>query len=355
MVIFGAGASYDSLPGRPPENAGFSLEKAKDARNSWRPPLAKDLFAPRPEFEAIARQLRWLEPLVPVLQHQARGESVEQILQRRQALADGNPARLGELLAVRFYLQQLIHKCEEGWNGTKRAIPTNYRALLDQIDAELRDAERVLLVTFNYDRMIERALEARGGTFESLDDYISAPIPLFKLHGSVDWARPLNQEIPSEVQDGRWGLANFICDRAAALPHLDPIVIERTAPLSKAGQSLAVPALAIPLRSKQTFECPEEHVAALKARLPGVSGVLTIGWRAGEEMFLDLLKEHLRRDVLWSCVSGKIDDSRLTIRALQQRGLAGTFEPYPGGFTSYVVREEVSTFVTRSRQLFESR
>jgi hypothetical protein len=51
-----------------------------------------------------------------------------------------------------------------------------------------------------------------------------------------------------------------------------------------------IPALALPLRSKARFVCPQEHLDVLNALLPQVDRILAIGWKAGEPHFLNLLR-----------------------------------------------------------------
>jgi len=55
-----------------------------------------------------------------------------------------------------------------------------------------------------------------------------------------------------------------------------------------------VPAIAVPLQTKQTFECPKAHCDALQMCLPRVKKILTIGWRGLEGHFIKLLSDHLR-------------------------------------------------------------
>jgi hypothetical protein len=53
----------------------------------------------------------------------------------------------------------------------------------------------------------------------------------------------------------------------------------------------AVPLLAIPTVTTKSFACPEGHLAALRALLPAVTNVLSIGWRGQEKHFIKLLSE----------------------------------------------------------------
>jgi hypothetical protein len=66
MVIFGAGASYDSCPTYPP---GTAVPASPDSLNHYhRPPLAIELFEDRPVFaEAIEHYFPECQPIVPRL------------------------------------------------------------------------------------------------------------------------------------------------------------------------------------------------------------------------------------------------------------------------------------------------
>lgn len=338
LVVFGAGASYDSLPLRPLGRTGYPEDREK-----WRPPLADQLFAPHLDYEEIQRQLPELHPLVSPLHHRPRNESVEAVLQR--LAAEAAPKRRTQLLAVRFYLQRLIHTCEVSWNGEQNAIATNHSALLDQIDSVLPSGRDVVLVTFNYDRMIERALEARGERFSRLEEYTSGTYKLFKLHGSVDWVRPLSVPVPPNLPSGRGGIAAHICREIAELGEPGDVQISPEARGDVFGRNMAIPAIAIPTTEKSGFECPGTHVADLRPALQDVRAVLTIGWRAGERRFLELLREHLPRDVQGMCVSGEGRYSDETLRALRAAGIGGRWEAYDGGFTDLTSREDARVYL----------
>lgn len=73
LVIFGAGASFDSIP-----------PNAPSGDVAWKPPLAKDLFDHRVEYAAIAKQWQCV-PTVAYLRNVAQsGEPIEQELARLQ-------------------------------------------------------------------------------------------------------------------------------------------------------------------------------------------------------------------------------------------------------------------------------
>jgi hypothetical protein len=80
---------------------------------------------------------------------------------------------------------------------------------------------------------------------------------------------------------------------------LDDIRVESGA----ATRSLRIPAIAVPLATKDSFECPADHVEMLRRLLPGVDRLLLIGWRASEAQFVEMLKSLLPREVSIDVVS----------------------------------------------------
>jgi hypothetical protein len=151
MVIFGAGASYDSCSSSPP---------ARDqARGEARPPLANELFLNLPAFRDHLKKYPQCRPLVPILE---KAPDVEKVFGSWQAGADH--LRLRQLAAIRYYLRDLIYTCERQWNDLTRGV-SNYGTVLDQV----RSQPKVALVTFNYDTMIERALADLRVHIDSMD------------------------------------------------------------------------------------------------------------------------------------------------------------------------------------------
>src|SRR5207244_6413216 len=75
----------------------------------------------------------------------------------------------------------------------------------------------------------------------------------------------------------------------------------------------AFPAIAIPVETKRSFECPAEMLEGLVELLPFVSKLLIIGWRATEAHFLSLLKTNLRRGVQLDRKSTRLNSSHQII------------------------------------------
>ena len=184
LVIFGAGASYDSDPSLQPGGP-YNLQ------NDNRPPLADDLFANRQEFRNTAARFSECSAIVPYLRNIPPGTSIERRLEELQAealdLTHRYPLRLAQLAAVRFYIQTVLEGCTERWYQQSNGI-TNYLTLLDEI--RCRGNDRACLVTFNYDRLIENGIQKlTGEAVWDFDEYLAGPFQLFKVHGSVNWGR----------------------------------------------------------------------------------------------------------------------------------------------------------------------
>jgi hypothetical protein len=184
LVVFGAGASYDSAPSyrAPRGDESFQGDGPIPVEQN-RPPLADGLFENRGFFAATLTKFPKCQPLVPYLRHLPATKSLEQVLAEFLNEAPLYPERKKQIMAVRYYLASVISACEQQWENVHRGV-TNYKSLLDQI-SRWRDhkGEEVCLVTFNYDTMLDKACEDLGLRPQRLADYVSGkPYKLFKLH-----------------------------------------------------------------------------------------------------------------------------------------------------------------------------
>jgi hypothetical protein len=217
LVILGAGASYDSVPAYPPDES---------TQTPGRPPLADGLFENRPIFHEGMARFPSLHPIAPLLQRR-HGLSLEQKLQELVREAQEYPVRHKQLMAVRYYLQYIFWRGEDEWLREVAGYVTNYRALLDQIDRWRNDDQPVCLVTFNYDRLIEAALNGAGIAIAQLPDYVASPrFKLFKLHGSINWVRVVrSQELTADKGRDQWTATNLVIENAATLDLSDQFAI----------------------------------------------------------------------------------------------------------------------------------
>jgi hypothetical protein len=313
-----------------------------------RPPLADDLFDERPLFAETIRSVHQVQPIAPLLRHRSDDETVEDVLQRLQAEGEGDPERFRQLTAVRYYLSYTVWRVSEEWFvETVMRNGSNYSTLVDYIRHHRKADEKILLVTLNYDRLLERALEMVAGVkLGSVNEYIlNESYKVFKLHGSADWGHPI--ETPM-LRDGRhfWDVLAEIIQRS---PELKIGREFRTLPnhiLSETPVLEFFPAIAIPLKRKSEFECPPEHIEALRAFLPQVNRMLIVGWKATEANFLRLLAETLPHGVHGRVVCATYDDARATIGQLQGAGIdTSDIHAYQQGFTSFVLGSEIRAFL----------
>jgi hypothetical protein len=292
LVVFGAGASYDSDPyNRPEYNPASRIERLA-AIEEHRPPLANRLFDHRPQFIDAMNMFSDCKPLIPHLRR--AGVAVEQELARFQHEAESYPGRESQLGAIRYYLRKAIWECQIRWNGVHAGV-TNYLTFLDEVEHwRIENKEKVCFVTFNYDTMLEEAmLQLLHFEVDSMDRYYLWPnYSLFKLHGSVNWGRV----VQAVGRQGRHAPSFFqhLIHSIRSDSHPDVLgeyqLCNRDMEPNGRADVVLYPALSIPLHQKDEFSCPRTHVTALEAILPKVTKMITIGWRGAEQEFLRILK-----------------------------------------------------------------
>jgi hypothetical protein len=105
------------------------------------------------------------------------------------------------------------------------------------------------------------------------------------------------------------------------------------------------PALAIPVESKSDFECPDEHLAALREAIPQVDKLLVIGWRAAETHFLELLRQYIQAPIRTCVVAENRATASETANRLRDAGIEGHYVPTDGGFTDLVRKHLTAKFL----------
>jgi hypothetical protein len=285
-------------------------------------------------------------PIVPYLQRRD-DKPVEAILERLRQEEDGSETRSKQLAAIRYYLQYMLSHCEIKWKESIMNGISNYKTLLDQIEYSSKNRQRACLVTFNYDTLIEDALPSVGISIKAIEDYTgNAEYSLIKLHGSINWGRHV--EIPVLSTDGNaWSVMSQLIEAA---PHirLSPefsLVNEQRLPPHQHMGTLLFPALAIPVETKKSFECPESHLGFLRDMIPKVRRLLVVGWRGAEAHFVDILRENLHDDVRIMVVAGPGRNGTDVIDRLRNAGVPGSCVATEGGFTDFVVRREIDAFL----------
>ncbi len=346
LVVFGAGASFDSAPDYSPSS---------DHRNAFesRPPLANQLFENRPIFRAALKNFRQCLPLVTRLSNPE--PSIETQLDALLIEGDRYPARHQQLAAIRFYLRRIIHETALEWRAVHGEV-TNYKTLLDDLERwRLQTKEEILFVTFNYDTMLEEALPIVGRSCKKLEDYINqTSYKVIKVHGSVNWTRQLKEPTRDPHQKfSHADMIQYMIEHAETLEVSDRflmmvnpgVAFESIYPGSLIGM---FPAIAIPVTQKVSFECPQTHLDTLIEVIPKVTKILTVGWRGTEQHFLKLLGQHvilpLNRVII---VAGDLAEAHKVEINLKQTGLGGIYFKAGGGFTDALKRREIDSFLWR--------
>lgn len=257
LVIYGAGASFDSC-------ADVDISTKAD-----RIPMADDLFDT--QYAPYVRGRAPMRAVLPWLRHRQDGKNVEQVLEQLRGQAAEYPTRLRQLMAIRLYLAAMIRDVEDNWVKRTDAV-SNYRTMVDELN-RLLPSEPIAFVTFNYDRMLERALESdTPRRLKRVTDFASPNerINVFKLHGSVSWFRQVElRGAPFKGMDPQQG----VLERAQDVEFLDSWAMDEQLP-GMPNRTSFVPALAVPLESKQDYECPPSHIVELTRLLPQVSHIV---------------------------------------------------------------------------------
>ncbi len=340
LVILGAGASHDSI--------GNPLPAPEEV---WAPPLTRKLFG-APNFLRILNDFPAARGLAEEVRHAlaaAEGATtLEDELERAEREAERDPLRRRALVAMRFYLQQLFKRCSEDWLESQAGL-TNHQWLVRTVELwrASRD-EPVVWVTFNYDTVLDTAIEDHYGVdlagTADMQAYVASPrFVLIKLHGSYNWATRTSLAPGTSWQDSLNRLIHEVGNYNVIGPirHLPREsgrrvhVADFVEHVQPGVDLLSLPAIAIPLRNKAEFVCPPDHVARLDALLPSVDRVLTIGWRGAEVAFLERLNTIREGAMFWVVAAGP-DGADETIRNIRDAGVPGNFQrDHSKGFSEF--------------------
>jgi len=337
-VIFGAGASYDSIP---------TLAHPDFASRPLRPPLADELFANK--FAGIFRNRKYRRHLPPIVTRMLTGE-VERKLEELRLEAKSNPEVPKQLAAVQYYLQDLIKTCQVGWNGDIENFGglTNYGSFIDEVEGwrQRVGVKEVFCVTFNYDTLLEDSL-GRDPRIDlrinRMSDYVMGIYKVIKPHGSINWSHHISMVPglhPNLAMRNEDDYIPTIIDNAGELRIDDAIELKHVS------RDPQYPALAIPVETKSDYECPKEHIDKLWEFLPSVKIVISVGWRAREEHFMQRLVQGLSSEVKWQIVSSNQQSAEEVKKHMEQTGIKGDiFATSASGFTAYETSVEAKRFL----------
>jgi hypothetical protein len=240
----------------------------------------------------------------------------------------------------------MLYNCEFAWGGKARGV-TNYLTLMDQLRRASGICGPVILVTFNYDRLLDQALRHFDVNIQSIDDYIrNNEVQLFKLHGSINSGREINSLVMENIErTSLHEIAHNIINKSPDFKISNNYVFEDSGwPFARKNGLPVYPALAIPIETKQTFECPDAHIDKLCQLIRETERILIIGWRASEQHFIDIVKSNVTREITIEAVCGRKDWSAETLTRIESQGIKIIGKPFDGGFTDYVISREAERF-----------
>ena len=252
-VLIGAGASFDcasSITGQTDEG--------------FRPPLVKQLFEPKPTFDAVLSKYPRARALSATIRSRvAGGDGLEEVF--RDLASEHSRVLRRQYWQVPLYLQELLGEVSAHYI---RSGGSHFDLLVGE--AERSTYDQVVYVTTNYDLFLERALgDLYDVSFRTLEDYCSPERKwsLIKLHGSSTWGQKLRNavinssnavDILDSVEDDELQVAKTI-EILAGYQDSQRVIQHK----------LFYPALSVPVAGKDDFVCPEEHMAFLESVIGG--------------------------------------------------------------------------------------
>lgn len=319
LIVLGAGASYDCLPG--PLNEGMEVTapglKALPLYEV-RPPVTQQLAEPRRLANSVLGRWRWARPVVDHVRRslgsagtgRTRAITLETAIRDYSERVSDVPEYERHLLATRFYLRDLMWECTSYMlSPDLTGGTTNHLTLLRRALEWASLGKRcVVIISFNYDLIMERAMESFWPFDPSqLKSCLAHDrVHLLKPHGSVQWHWRVPTDTKWSVSDPvRYGTQ--VIEQALALGVDDSEIVclpYATHEWEHLSLDALVPALAMPVDDKGELVWPRGQQERLQSLEGSVSRVLTIEWRAIEPHFLPKLSPLVRQDGRVLCVAG---------------------------------------------------
>lgn len=285
LVIIGAGASFNFSP---------------NAEEEF--PLTNQIFSD--ENYKYLKHFPGARYYIDVLNEKTNLEDFfEKEWKRVVSSYDINTLR--KIINTQFFLHYLFYKKSKINEKSKKSY---YKTLVNYLGEYCQEKdEKIALVSFNYDLMLEKAIEHRYNLkFNTIDSYIKnhSDFLLFKPHGSCNWARKFNANNTDVSRDiiytANWAYENDIDlheinmqlqNEVVCLPDLYEFNDNILAPSPP--NYLYYPELLIPYSKKDNFVMPQWQTDSLNKILPTIDEILVIGWKGTEEKFNNMLKTRL--------------------------------------------------------------
>jgi hypothetical protein len=189
-------------------------------------------------------------------------------------------------------------------------------------------------------------------TFKAIDHYVRSPnYKLFKLHGSINWGNLVVEDARVDVHQDVERVRETLIDLSDSIQYENDQFVVLDEPRVVVKEWLYLPAISIPVQTKSHFSCPQDWLPRLENLLDGVTNLLIIGWRGGEDHFLERMVPVLNKnaDLQLSIVSPTGPSASETQSRLQGAGLRTAHNwVYTGGFTNFILTDAVTSFLRRA-------
>lgn len=358
LVVVGAGASHDCLPHMALPELVSRNDHPPHPWSDVRPSLTKDLVTLTPFHNELISRHHECRPVVDELRRRltgagsAQGEtlSLEQALSEYNDRQQEDPDVVAQVLAFRFYLRDML------WASTEYALShslvggvTNYVTLVRELRRRASQTDHHLcFVNFNYDFLLEDACRPWGFKPRNLPDYTSDPLlSVVKPHGSILWAWPVTGCPRESYGYGDRPVSAAVRHPGAIIDRDDWRQVRGPYSSFASNEEVLVPALALPVTAKRDFSWPREQREHLEAMRGGhVDRVLTIGWRAAEPHFLELLTPVVQAESRILAVTGGEKTSAAADADFIEHQLSECLVPnqqirhFTGGFTNLFESDE---------------
>jgi hypothetical protein len=346
LVVLGAGASYDAFP----TEHGAILD-------SLRLPLANNIFGNAPQQNAQ----KMIYPVASVESrvNRARRANADnfdleavlyEILLESESETRYNLAE--QLFTSRFYVRAVMQALTTSVLAGTRNLTTYVELLQVLDDWQNAGKHKTSIVTFNYDNLIEEALRQQYGwryptenTSDFSSYYIKARVPLFKVHGSVNWWR---EGISSNDENVSYTFDACSTSYSSVIPgSFDDYYFGNPSLVGKPNM-LYMPSIALPFKEKTAFDdCPPEIIDAMRANIKKTDAILVIGWKAADAHFIEELKTstHIKKIYV---VNKSWESGNIALEHLA--GLSNNFQRIDKGFADFVSSNEIDSVLKDAEQ-----
>lgn len=317
MFVFGAGASAFCQ---------FGKNSANFRSSELRPPIGFELFDET--YESIISNYPGVKDTIPFFE--MHGNDIEVCLELEwfELIKSYNPQIASRHINIQYYLQDLF--CQISKNVVDKYWRTNlYSLFATKLQKYLSPNadERIAIISFNYDTILDAFLERIFGfkfnTNQDYIDYNNRPVILFKPHGSCNWGWPFKEEtlldykgepihqylynkqfdmstifyqllgsFSDMVYKRAWGIEmqNNIDGLGKLTYNKNKIKV-----ISENKEEKCYPALLLPYRDKDEFLMHYDHQHTMRWFSQEVEELYLIGWKGNEDVFNRMLKSNIQK------------------------------------------------------------